>query len=318
MRQRFLKSLGMMVPQVALGTAELGMPYGFGLDGHTSQPTFEEAARFVHAALNEGLRFIDTARAYGDSEEILGRCLMGHRHNLVIATKVGPLQLAARSDAEIAADITASVEKSLRQLRTDVVDWLMLHSLNIEQIRQFPRFIQPLEKLHAQGKFRALGASVYHDTLQPALEVAGLACIQLAASVIDRRGERILADSGPQSKDFVYRSVLLRGALTGRYHSMPSSMDPLRSALAHLDILAAQAGMSLTELAYRYIAEAEGLMLVGTTNIDELRQAVSFVERGPLSAELKDQIRLTAWLDDRYLNPARWPQFEDQSAPAKA
>lgn len=71
MKQSFLKSHDVSTPQIAMGTVELGLPYSFGLDGETSQPTFEQAARLVHAALDCDVRVIDTARAYGDSEVFL-------------------------------------------------------------------------------------------------------------------------------------------------------------------------------------------------------------------------------------------------------
>lgn len=318
MKQCFLKSLDLTVPQIALGTVELGLPYGFGLDGKTSQPTFEQAARLVYAALDCGVRFIDTARAYGDSEDIIGRCLEGRRSEVVLATKAGPLHLDRRTDAEIASAITTSVEQSLRALRTDTVDWLMLHSIGLDQVRQLPRFLEPLEKLRLQGKFRALGASIYDDALDVSLETPEFACLQIAASVIDRRAERALSHNSAHRKDFIFRSVLLRGALTGRYHSMPASMEPLRSAIAHLEQLAAQAGLSLTELAYRYAADADGLMLVGTSSIDELEQAIAFVERGPLSADLKEAVRSMDCLEGRFLNPAQWPTLEIQATEAPA
>jgi aryl-alcohol dehydrogenase-like predicted oxidoreductase len=312
MKQCFLKSLDVAVPQIGLGTVELGLPYGFGLDGKTSQPTFEQAACLVHAALDCGVRFIDTARAYGNSEDILGRCLGSRRSEVIIATKVGSLHLDGCSDAEIASAVTASVEQSLRALRTDMVDWFMLHSMGLDQMRQLPRFLEPLEKLRQQGKFRALGASIYDEALDASLEMPEFACLQVAASVIDRRAEHALSREPTCSKDFIFRSVLLRGALTGRYHSMPVSMEPLRSAIAHLEQLAADAGLSLTELAYRYAADFDGLVLIGTPSIAELTQAIAFVERGPLSEDVKEAIRSMACLEDRFLNPGQWPVIEAQ------
>jgi aryl-alcohol dehydrogenase-like predicted oxidoreductase len=313
MKQCFLKSLDVSTPQIALGTVELGLPYGFGLDGVTSQPTFEQAARLVHAALDRGIRFIDTARAYGDSEDILGRCLEGRRSEVLLATKAGPLHLDGCTDAEVASSITASVEQSLRSLRTDTVDWLMLHSMGLDQLRQLPRFLEPLEKLRQQGKFRALGASIYDDALGASVETPEFACLQIAASVIDRRAERALSNKPADGKDFIFRSVLLRGALTGRYHSMPASMEPLQSAIAHLEQLATDAGLSLTELAYRYAADFDGLVLVGTASISELEQAVAFVERGPLSEDVKEAVRSMGCLEDRFLNPGQWPAIETQA-----
>jgi 1-deoxyxylulose-5-phosphate synthase len=318
MKQRLLKSLNVSVPQIALGTVELGLPYGLGVDGETTRPTFEQAERLVHAALDKGIRFIDTARAYGDSEEILGRCLAGRRAELILTTKVGPLPLEGRSDADLATAIAASVEQSLRALRTDCVDWLMLHSASLTHVQQLERFLGPIETLRRQGKVRAFGASIYDDALRVSLEQSDLFCLQVAASAIDRRVESALAQSSTNGKDFVIRSVLLRGALTERYHALPASMQPLRNAIANLDRLAMEAGISLTELAYRYAAEFDGLMLVGTASVPELEQAINFVEHGPLSGDVIAAIRSMDCLEDRFLNPAQWPKFEAETAGAKA
>ena len=318
MKQRIFKSLGVAVPQIALGTVELGLPYGLGVDGASSQPSYEQAERLVHAALDKGIRFIDTARAYGDSEEVLGRCLGGRRSGLILATKVGPLVLEGRSDTELAASISASVEQSLRTLRTDFVDWLMLHSATLAHVEQLHRLLEPIEALRKQGKLRAFGASIYDDALRISLQQPDFACLQVAASAIDRRVERALAQCPAPDKDFVIRSVLLRGALTDRYRMLPESMQPLRDAIGELDQLAANAGISLTELAYRYVSGFDGLFLVGTASVTELEQAVRFVERGPLSPEITAAIRSLKSLDDHFLSPAKWPSFEVHTSPASS
>jgi aryl-alcohol dehydrogenase-like predicted oxidoreductase len=310
MKQRHLKSLGVSVPQIALGTVELGLPYGFGLDGGTSQPSFEQCERLLHAALDHGIRFIDTARAYGESEEVLGRCLAGRWPELVLTTKVGPLQLNGLSDAEVDTAIAQSVDRSLGLLRTDRVDWLMIHSATLSNVQQVSRLIEPIERLRQQGKIRAFGASIYDDALRTSLGVPEFQCLQTAASVIDRRVEKELARSANCGKDFIIRSVLLRGALTEKFHALPASMQPLRDAIAQLNEVATRAGLSLTELAYRYAGDFDGLMLVGTASIDELQQAIGFVDRGSLSSDVLAEIRSMDCLEDRFLNPAQWPKFE--------
>lgn len=310
MNQQYLRSLGVSAPCIALGTVELGLPYGFGFDGKETQPTFHQAERLVHAALDLGIRVIDTARAYGDSENILGRTLGTRRNELVLATKVGPLELEGRSDAELASDVTNSVEHSLHNLRTDRVDWLMLHSATLKQIESLPRFWPTLERLREQGKARALGASIYNESLEAGLRTPEFACLQVAASVLDRRVEEARSRQSAVGKDFIIRSVLLRGVLSARYHALPASMLPLHRATAVLDRIAGDAGISLTELAYRYVAAFDGLMLVGTANIAELAQAIEYVERGPLPNEVVLRIRSIPSLEDRSLNPAQWPSLE--------
>ena len=310
MTHRWLESLGRSVPQIALGTVELGVPYGMGLGGNLIQPTYLEAERVVHKALDLGIRFIDTARAYGTSEEVLGRCLAGRRSEVVLATKITPLSFEACSDAELIATLNNSLEHSLRLLRTDCVDWLMLHSATLNNVQNIQRLLAPLGTLRQQGKFRAFGASIYDDALRSSIGEPSFRCLQVAANAIDRRAESALAATLPRPKDFIIRSVLLRGALTSAYRKLPDTMKPLRDAIAMLEKIALAAGMSLTELAYRYAAGLQGVMLVGTASVPELEEALRFVERGSLSEDVLNSIHSLPALDDILLNPGRWPKFE--------
>src|SRR5690242_16400292 len=113
---RVLGRTGLHVSEISLGTVEIGMDYG--IDG-ARRPSEADACRLLHGALDLGINFIDTARAYGDSEAIIGRALHGRRNDVVLVSKV---QVADR------AAMFASVSESLRQLKTDYLDVLMLHS----------------------------------------------------------------------------------------------------------------------------------------------------------------------------------------------
>ncbi len=73
---------------LALGTVELGLDYGIAMPGEFGRPPIEEAIRLVHAAIDSGITLIDTARAYGESEAVLGQALRGRREQVVLATKV--------------------------------------------------------------------------------------------------------------------------------------------------------------------------------------------------------------------------------------
>ena len=106
----------------------------------------------VHAALEAGVNFFDTAPAYGEgeAEEILGEALAGRRRQVVVATKVRPADLEP-------ARLRASCETSLRALRTDYVDLLQIHWPN-PAIPLEPTY-RAMEDLCRAGKVRYLGVS---------------------------------------------------------------------------------------------------------------------------------------------------------------
>ena len=120
-RVRFGKT-GLQVTRLGLG----GYPFGGvnrarGWDPFTAEGR-AMAVRTIHAALDAGINYMDTAPGYGDgnSESIIGEATHGRRQEFVLASKVGYWGLTPR-------DVTASVEASLRRLRTDVIDLMQFH-----------------------------------------------------------------------------------------------------------------------------------------------------------------------------------------------
>ena len=106
----------------------------------------------VHAALDAGINFFDTAEGYGDgySEDMLGRALGSRRDQAIIATKVSQTNLAP-------ADIRAACERSLKRLNTDVIDLYQVHWPN--RNIPFEDSMATLLELQAAGKIRVIGVS---------------------------------------------------------------------------------------------------------------------------------------------------------------
>ncbi len=159
-----------MLPTVRFGRTELEIPrlalggYPFGgvnrardWDPFTSEGR-ATAIRTIHAALDAGVKLVDTAPAYGDgnSESIFGEALQGRRDQVILATKVGYHGPAA--------DVVLSVEASLRRLRTDVIDVIQFHGgmytdQDIHHILH-EGLLDVLFALRDQGKVRFIGFTV--------------------------------------------------------------------------------------------------------------------------------------------------------------
>ena len=88
MRYRSLGDTGLKVSEISLGTAEIGLDYGFKGNAHYGKPDVKESIRLLHTALDHGINLIDTARVYGNSEEIIGQALEGMTSPPYIASKV--------------------------------------------------------------------------------------------------------------------------------------------------------------------------------------------------------------------------------------
>ena len=306
MNYRRLGRTNLEVSEISLGTVELGMKYGIVLDGEPEEPSEETAAKLLHRALDLGVNFIDTARLYGEAEAIIGRALKPRRHEFVLASKVPHFAAENLSPPALRARVCESVEESLRQLQTDVVDVMMIHSVSGAAV-PYEVLFGILEDLRARGWVRFLGASVYG--VETAIQVidSGFAdCIQIAYSALDRRPEKhVLPLAAEKDVGIVARSVLLKGVLSPRRHALPEPLSELKSLAGQLERLCD----NLPELAYRYVlaSPAVATALVGTNHIEELEKAIQYASLGALPEPLLDQLRMMRINNEELLNPATWP-----------
>jgi len=307
MRLRRLGGTSLHASEIALGTVELGLDYGIPGHGDHLRPTEPDAIRLLNEALDLGVNFIDTARAYGTSEEIIGKALKHRRGEYILATKVGPFDACDLERPTLRDRVWKSLETSLRLLQTDYVDLLMIHSASVEVIQKADELLQALHGMQQRGRVRYVGASVYEDAGPEALRRSEFECLQIPYNALDRVAEKtILPAASEKGVGIVARSVLLKGAITSRYRELPGDLSELKAAAASLERLAETAGMSLPEMAFRYALSSDVIALCGTARRTELRSAIEAANRGPLDAELIGQIQKVDVVDRRLLNPGNW------------
>ena len=298
-RKRRLGRTALEVSEISLGTVELGMAYGI----EASKPTESEAAALLHQALDLGVNLLDTARAYGDAEAIIGRNLADRRNQYILLSKVP----AGRPDS-----VQGMVEQSLRELRTDRIDIMLVHC----GYGALPDAdtISALLACQTSGKLRYLGASVYGEQAALAsIEGEWCDCVEIAYSALDRRPETTtLKRAAGRDTGVIVRSVLLKGTLTPRSSVLPDAFRPLTDAVARVLAVTGGDAADLPGYAYRYVLShpAVGSALVGTSRIGELKAAIASAQNGPLDAGAIARTRSLPALGDEWLNPGLWPSVE--------
>ena len=176
-------------------------------------PADDEAIRLVHRAIDEGINFIDTARAYGGSEEVLGKALHDRRDKVVLATKLGCYDADGNllQGQALRQHMQASLETSLKLLLTDYVDLLMLHSAPVDLLEN-GEAINILKDFQASGSVRYIGASTYGtDAPKIAIE-QGVNALQVAYNILDQRmADDVFLLAEREGVGVVVRSVFLKG-----------------------------------------------------------------------------------------------------------
>jgi aryl-alcohol dehydrogenase-like predicted oxidoreductase len=285
MQYRTLGRTGIQVSPYALGTLMFATTMG---------NTPEDSARIIHKALDTGINFLDTADAYGDSEEIVGKALEGRRDDVVLATKFGrPTGQDPNHQGASRRWIVTAVENSLRRLRTDHIDLYQLH--RADPGTTIDETLAALDDLLRSGKVRAIGASqTPASDIVEAQWVAsrrGLTAFhteQLAYSLLNRGVEReILPTLQRFGMGTLVWGPLGQGLLTGRVRRGEPN-DLRRAGLVRhltdehrLDVveqlipLAEEAGLPMTHLAMAFTITHPGVTsaLLGartTQHLDDL------------------------------------------------
>lgn len=161
MEMRALGATGIRVSLLGLGTVKLGRNEGVKYPQAFDLPDDKAVVALLETARALGINLLDTAPAYGLSEQRLGLLRPGKREDWVIATKAGEYfeNGVSRFDFSPVA-IRASIESSLRLLRTDYLDAVLLHSDGIDEAgERFLPAAEELARLKQQGLIRATGFS---------------------------------------------------------------------------------------------------------------------------------------------------------------
>jgi aryl-alcohol dehydrogenase-like predicted oxidoreductase len=216
MKKRTLGRSRLSVSQLGLGCMGMSEFYG---------PRDEaESVATIHAALDAGLSFLDSADAYGPflNEELVGRAIKGRRAEIVLATKFGIVRgpdPAARSISGRPEYVRAACDASLRRLDVDVIDLYYQH--RVDPATPIEDTVGAMAELVRAGKVRHLGLSeAGPETLRRASKVHEITALQSEYSVWTRDPEdEVLATCRELGVGFVAYSPLGRGFLAGRFKS---------------------------------------------------------------------------------------------------
>jgi aryl-alcohol dehydrogenase-like predicted oxidoreductase len=293
MRYRTLGGTGMEVSVYCLGAM---------MFGSVGNPDHDESIRIIHAALDEGINFVDTADMYsaGESEQILGKALRGRRDDVILATKVHfPTGEGRNRSGNSRRWIMRAVEDSLRRLDTDWIDLYQIHrpdpSTDIEET------LSALTDLVRQGKIRAFGSSTFRPediveayhvaqwrglgrfrTEQPPYSILARWIESSVLPLAQKYGLGVLTWS-PLASGFLsgrYRKGSAIDLTTGRAGRQPARFDPALpqtqvklDAVEQLAAVAEQIGCSLAELALAFPLAHPGVtsVILGPRTMDQLR-----------------------------------------------
>ncbi|WP_343703761.1 aldo/keto reductase [Chitinophaga sp.] len=309
MEKRSLGKTGIRVSEVAFGGVEIGMPYGIGVSGREHMLPENEAVRLLHAAIDGGINFFDTARLYGNSEEIMGRAFQDRRGEVVLATKCRHVHGAdgvLPPYNELKEIVEASLQESLQALQTDYVDVFMLHQASAA-ILASEDIARIFTQLKQRGLCRATGISTYHvEETEAAVQSGVWDVVQLPFNLMDQRQEACFDKAEAAGTGIVVRSVLLKGVLSGRGEGLHPALKEVEAHVQRYGTLAGE--LPLAEFAVKFALSFSKVaaVLIGIDKPEYLNATLHTANGRYLSDELLAAARALAFPDPEFLDLPAW------------
>ena len=211
MHHRTLGKTGYRVSEIAFGAWAIGGTWG--------EVDDEESMRALHAALDAGIDFFDTADVYGDgrSERLIARLRREREEPITVATKAGRRLDPHVADGYTKANLEGFVDRSLANLETDALDLVQLHCPPTDCYYR-PELFAAMDELVAAGKVRHYGVSVEKvEEALKAIEYPNVATVQIIFNAFRQRpAELFLEQAARRNVGVITRVPLASGLLTGK------------------------------------------------------------------------------------------------------
>jgi len=251
--------------------------------------------RLLDGALDAGLNVIDTAECYENSEELIGKAVSGRRREFYLFTKCGHGKGYGHADWRPAA-LLASIERSLRRLKTDAVDLVQLHSCSLEHLKKGD-VITALERARERGWTRYVGYSGDGAAARYAIECGRFDTLQTSVSIADQEAlELTLPLAKARSMGVIAKRPIANAAWTYRAKPAEPYYQDYWSRLRALDYPFLRDPDTAVATALRFTLSAPGVhtAIVGTTKPGRWKENASLLAAGLLGREVTNGIR-TRW-----------------------
>ncbi|PYZ94426.1 oxidoreductase [Salipaludibacillus keqinensis] len=291
MKKNRLGTSDLYVSEIGLGCMSLS-------DDHSANQDI------IHEALDRGVNFFDTADLYqfGFNEESVGKALKGKRDQILLSSKGGNewgdgidgWQWNPRKKY-----LKEALKNSLRRLNVDYLDLYQLHGGTIDD--PIDEVIETFEELSQEGTIRYYGiSSIRPNVIKQFAEKSNMVSVMMQYSLLDRRPEEWFSMFDKHGLSIIARGPVAKGLLTDQFqrklHSdgyLSYSETELTQVLPQLKSLALEQGMTLQQMALRYVIDqpAVATAITGASQSSQLKDNVQSANAVQLSDELVKEIQ---------------------------
>ena len=290
-----------MINKIILGTVQLGLNYG--INNKSGKPSLKNAYEILHTAYDNGIRILDTAEAYGNSQEIIGDFQKSNpSKKFKIITKLS----ANKSLKE--NYLIEIIKKNCEILNTKSLYGYMFH--NYQSFIKNKSFYKELVLAKEMGLIEKIGISLYSNReVQDIIEnYKEFKIIQIPFNLLDNESKRksILLQAKGKDVEIHTRSAFLQGLFFIPSSNLPSNLIDLKKDIEIIELIKKDYNLRTEELALKYVIEKDYIdnVLIGVENVEQLLANIDICKSNLTIPHSKiDKINIT---NENLLNPSKW------------
>lgn len=295
--------------ELCLGTVQFGMKYG--INNHAGQPSKEQVFGMLDAAITNQISVIDTARAYGEAELLLGEYFSSYNSKAV--ERVSVISKLRPNSVDIGANaydvVFSECESSLVRLHIDRLDGYLLHTP--EYIYR-EDILEALLRLKEQGYVNNIGVSIYGISEgDEAIKSGVIDYIQLPFSVLDQRGSKTsFIDRAKKAGITIFtRSAFLQGLFMMDHKNIPDYLQKAIPFLDEFESIISEYEVDRVTALLQFVKSETGIdyLVWGVDSVEQLIEDINCFREGSVPVEMIDKIKERIdCLDDGIIIPSLW------------
>lgn len=283
--------------KIILGTAQFGLDYG--INNEKGKPNEKDVLDILDLAAQNRIQILDTANAYGNAQEIIGKFHRKNNLRFLINTKF---------QANVGTSITEQAAKAIDLLKVDSICTYFFH--RFDDVFSFPELESELTKLKEKKIILKTGISIYdNQQFESAINSDFIDVIQIPFNLLDnfyQRGD-LLNLAKKKNKEIHARSVFLQGLFFKSFNAFPDYLLPLKKYISELYKMSSEASLNMPQLAMGYSLSQNQIdyLIVGVDTKNHLLENIKYAS-STLSEKVKNKIDKIKVTEVDLLYPYNW------------
>jgi len=281
--------------KICLGTAQFGLDYG--INNTRGKIPKNEVFKILGYALQNGIVFIDTAYAYGDSEKVLGEFIKENPNGktLKIISKIPNVE-----------NIDKVIEETFANLKVDKLYGYLVHNFNF--FLENPPIYDILLKLKYAGKVEKIGFSLYYPEEYYKIKDLEIDILQIPYSIFDQRFCNLFEEFKEKKIEVHARSVFLQGLIFKKPEELKGKFSKLKDKLLYINFLSKELDIPLNAIFLNFVLMNESVdkVVIGVDSLENLKENIYSLKFHKDVIKVCSKIVNLEETDEEIIIPIKW------------